>query len=41
MTEKVLRALAEAGAVKKVRAVAEGSIIYVEATTGLCVREDD
>ena len=34
MNEKVLRALAEAGAIKKVRVVAEGSIIYVEATTG-------
>ena len=34
VNEKILRALAEAGAVKKVRIVAEGSTIYVEATTG-------
>jgi hypothetical protein len=34
MNEKILRALVEAGAVKKVRIIAEGSTIYVEAYTG-------
>jgi hypothetical protein len=34
MNEKTLRALVEAGAVKKVRLVADGSTIYVEADTG-------
>jgi hypothetical protein len=33
--EKIIRALVEAGAVKKVKVVAEGSTIYVEITTGL------
>ena len=34
MNEKVLRALVEAGAVKKIRITAEGSTIYVEAYAG-------
>ena len=34
MNEKILRALVEAGAVKKVKITAEGSTIYVEAYTG-------
>lgn len=34
MNEKTLRALIEAGAVKKVRIIAEGSVIYVEADAG-------
>ena len=34
MNEKILRALVEAGAVKKVKIIAEGSTIYVEAYTG-------
>ena len=34
MNEKILRALVEAGAVKKVKIAAEGSTIYVEAYTG-------
>jgi hypothetical protein len=34
MNEKTLRALVEAGAVKKMRLVAHGSTIYVEADTG-------
>ena len=34
MNEKILRALVEAGAVKKIRIMAEGSTIYVEAFTG-------
>ena len=34
MNEKILRALVEAGAVKKIKIVAESSIIYVEAYTG-------
>jgi hypothetical protein len=34
MNEKTLRALVEAGAVKKIRLVAVGSTIYVEADTG-------
>jgi hypothetical protein len=34
MNERILRALVEAGAVKKVRIIAEGSTIYVEAYTG-------
>ncbi|MDA8646809.1 hypothetical protein N9L54_05205 [Porticoccaceae bacterium] len=33
MNEKILRALVEAGAVKKVKITAEGSTIYVEAYT--------
>ena len=35
MDEKIIRALVEAGAVKEVKVVAEGSTIYVEITTGL------
>ena len=34
MNEKILRALIEAGAVKKIKITAEGSTIYVEAYTG-------
>ena len=34
MNEKILRALVEAGAVKKVKITAEESTIYVEAYTG-------
>jgi hypothetical protein len=34
MNEKILRALVEAGAVKKIKISAEGSTIYVEAYTG-------
>ena len=34
MNEKILRALVEAGAVKKVKITAEGSTIYVESYTG-------
>ena len=34
MNERILRALVEAGAVKKVKITAEGSTIYVEAYTG-------
>ena len=34
MNEKTLRALIEAGAIKKVRIIAEGSTIYVEADSG-------
>ena len=34
MNEKILRALVEAGAIKKVKITAEGSTIYVEAYTG-------
>lgn len=34
MNEKILRAVVEAGAVKKVKITAEGSTIYVEAYTG-------
>jgi hypothetical protein len=34
MNEKTLRALIEAGAIKKVRIVAEGSTIYVEVDSG-------
>ena len=34
MNKKILRALVEAGAVKKVKITAEGSTIYVEAYTG-------
>jgi|TARA_B110000902_G_scaffold198937_1_gene225789 hypothetical protein len=34
MNEKNLRALVEAGAVKKIKITAEGSTIYVEAYTG-------
>ena len=34
MNEKILRALVEAGAVKKIKITAEGSMIYVEAYTG-------
>ena len=34
MNEKILRALVEAGAVKKIKITAEGSTIYVEAYTG-------
>jgi len=34
MNEKILRALVEAGAVKKFKITAEGSIIYVEAYAG-------
>jgi hypothetical protein len=34
VNEKILKALIEAGAVKKIRLVAEGSLIYVEASTG-------
>ena len=34
MNEKILRALVEVGAVKKVKITAEGSTIYVEAYTG-------
>jgi len=33
MNEKILRALVEAGAVKKIKIIAEGSTIYVEAYT--------
>jgi len=38
MNEKILRALVEAGAVKKIRIMAEGSTIYVEAFTGSDVK---
>ena len=34
MNEKVVRALADAGAVKKIRIIANGSVIYVEVATG-------
>ena len=34
MNEKILQALVEAGAVKKIKITAEGSTIYVEAYTG-------
>lgn len=34
MNEKILRALVDAGAVKKIKIIAEGSTIYVEAYTG-------
>ena len=34
MNEKILRALVEAGAVKKIKITAEGSTIYVEVYTG-------
>jgi hypothetical protein len=34
MNEKILRALVEAGAIKKMKITAEGSTIYVEAYTG-------
>ena len=34
MNEKILRALVETGAVKKIKITAEGSTIYVEAYTG-------
>ena len=34
MNEKILRALVEAGAVKKIKITAEGSTIYAEAYTG-------
>lgn len=34
MNERILRALVEAGAVKKIKITAEGSTIYVEAYTG-------
>ena len=34
MNEKILRALVEVGAVKKVKITAEGSTIYVESYTG-------
>ena len=34
MNEKILRALVQAGAVKKIKITAEGSTIYVEAYTG-------
>ena len=34
MNEKILRALVEVGAVKKIKITAEGSTIYVEAYTG-------
>ena len=34
MNETTLRALVEAGAVKKIRLIADGSTIYVEADTG-------
>lgn len=33
MNEKVLRALVEAGAVKRVRIIANGALFYVEAAT--------
>ena len=34
MNEKILRALVEAGAIKKIKIIAEGSIIFVEAYAG-------
>ena len=34
MNEKILRALVEAGAIKKIKITAEGSTIYVEAFAG-------
>ena len=34
MNEKIIRALIEAGAVKKIKIVAEGSTIYVEVSSG-------
>tara|TARA_A100001015_G_C14994558_1_gene715603 strand:+ start:1191 stop:1445 length:255 start_codon:yes stop_codon:yes gene_type:complete len=34
MNEKILRALVEAGAVKKIKIIAEGSTIFVEVYTG-------
>jgi hypothetical protein len=34
MNEKILRALVEAGAVKKIKITAESSTIYIEAYTG-------
>ena len=34
MNEKILRAVVEAGAIKKIKITAEGSTIYVEAYTG-------
>ena len=34
MNEKILRALVEAGSVKKIKITAEGSTIFVEAYTG-------
>ena len=33
MNEKILRALVEAGAVKKIKIIAEGSVIFVQAST--------
>ena len=34
MNKKIIKALVEAGAIKKIRIVAEGSIVYVELNTG-------
>lgn len=34
MNEKIIRALIEAGAVKKIKIVAEGSTIFVEVSSG-------
>ena len=34
MNQKTLKALVEAGAVKKIRLTAEGSLIYIEASVG-------
>ena len=34
MNEKILRALVEAGAIKKIKIIAEGSTIFVEAYAG-------
>lgn len=34
MNEKILRALIDAGAIKKIKITAEGSVIYVQAYTG-------
>ena len=34
MNEKILRALVEAGAVKKIKIIAEGSTIFVEVYSG-------
>ena len=34
MNKKIIKALVEAGAIKKIRIVAEGSMVYVEVNTG-------
>jgi hypothetical protein len=34
VNKKIIKALVEAGAIKKIRIVAEGSMVYVEVNTG-------